>query len=112
MSYGIRKTFYQGKLWRRITKEVWLKQNCLCSICHRPVYVSGITNFIPKENRLTGIVHHKTHLDDINVYEDDVAINFDNLTGVCKDCHENLHHQDQVTRPEYEFDEDGNLISR
>ena len=110
MSYGVRQSFYKSRLWKETKKEIWYKQNCLCAICHKPVYVDGISNYIPREKRRTGIVHHKEHLTDINVYDDNIAINIDNLVGVCKDCHERLHHQDQVTRLGYSFDEEGNLI--
>lgn len=111
MSYGIRQDFYQSKLWKRCKKEVWLKQNLLCAKCNKPVYVDGISEWIPKEKRRTGIVHHIEHLNDINVYDENVSINIDNLIGLCKDCHEKEHHTDISTRNGYSFDEYGNLIS-
>ena len=110
MSYGVRKNFYNSKVWKRVRRNVWLKQNCLCYECKKPVYVDGITDWIPKENRRTGIVHHKEHLSDMNITDDEITINEDNLIGVCKDCHERLHHQDISTRIGYVFDEYGNLI--
>lgn len=111
MSQGLRRKFYTSRLWKSVKQEIWLRQNCLCDICHKPVYVDGISKWIPKENRRTGIVHHKEHLTDFNLDDDNIAINPDNLVGVCKDCHEQLHHQDQVTRLGYSFDEEGNLIN-
>lgn len=110
MSYGIRKDFYNSKVWKTLKKDIWLRQNCLCGICYKPVYVDGISKWIPKDQRRTGIVHHKEHLNDINVYDDNISINPDNLIGVCKDCHELIHHQDQVVRKGYSFDENGNII--
>lgn len=112
MSYGVRKDFYNSKVWKTVRKNIWLKQNCLCAICGKPVYVSGITEYVPKENRRIGIVHHKEHLDNTNVYDDNITINEDNLIGVCKECHEELHHQDIANRIGYSFDEDGNLIKK
>lgn len=112
MSYGVRKQFYNSKVWKQVRKNIWLKQNCLCANCGKPVYVDGISEYIPKENRRTGIVHHINELDDSNVYDDNVTINENNLIGLCKDCHELEHHKDQVTRLDYIFDEDGNLVSR
>lgn len=111
MSYGIRQEFYNSKVWKRAKQQIWLKQNCLCAICYKPVYVDGISQYIPKEQRRTGIVHHKVHLDDTNVYDENIALNIDNLIGVCKDCHEAIHHTDQVTRKGYMFDEYGNIVS-
>lgn len=112
MSYGVRKDFYNSKLWRTCKNEVWLKQNLLCGICGKPVYVSGISEYIPKENRRTGIVHHKEHLTDHNVFDDNISINIDNLIGLCKECHEQVHHTDIAKRNNVEFDENGNLVSR
>lgn len=111
MSYGVRKEFYQSKAWKDCRKEVWLKQNLLCGICNRPVYVDGISPYTPKKNRRTGIVHHIEHLNDNNVYDDNVTLNINNLIGVCKECHEKEHHTDVATRKGYSFDEYGNLIS-
>lgn len=111
MSYGVRKDFYQSKAWKDCKKEVWLKQNLLCGICNRPVYVDGISQYIPKQYRRTGIVHHKEHLNDTNIYDDNVTLNINNLIGVCKECHEKEHHTDIAVRKGYTFDEFGNLIS-
>lgn len=110
MSYGDRRKFYTSKLWTKVKNQVWLKQYCLCAICGKPVYISGISEYIPKDKRRTGIVHHKEHLNDINVFDDNIALNDDNLIGVCKECHEQLHHKDISTRNGYSFDEYGNLI--
>ena len=111
MSYGIRQDFYQSKAWKNCRKEVWLKQNLLCGICGKPVYVKGLSEEIPKEYRRTGIVHHKEHLNNENVYDDNVSLNIDNLIGVCLECHNSIHAEHNSTRPEYEFDELGNLVS-
>ena len=75
MSYGNRYKFYQSKVWKDVRKTIWLKQNLLCAICHKPVYVDGISEYIPKANRRTGIVHHKEYLDDTNVYDTNITLN-------------------------------------
>lgn len=112
MSYGERKKFYKSKLWEKVKTQVWLKQYCVCAICGTPVYVAGINDYIPKSKRITGIVHHKEHLNDINVNDYNITCNEDNLIGVCKYCHEHICHNDGTTRDEYTFDENGNLIER
>ena len=109
MSYGIRKQFYQSKAWQDVRKVVWLKQNLLCNRCHKPVYVDGISEYIPKDNRRTGIVHHKIYLDEVNIYDKDITLDINNLEGLCKDCHEIEHHKGQAIRKNYYFDEEGNL---
>lgn len=106
------RSFYKSKAWNNVKNNVWLKQNLLCARCGKPVYVSGISDYIPKEKRTKGIVHHKIHLDGINVYDDNIALNEDNLEGLCIDCHNKEHNPITSTREEYEFDEEGNLIKK
>lgn len=111
MDYGVRRIdFYRSKAWEKVRLNVWLKQNCLCARCGKPVYVRGISPQIPKEKQLKGIVHHKIHLDNINVYDDNIALNEDNLEGLCVICHNRLHNPITSTREEYAFDEYGNLV--
>ena len=110
MSYGVRKEFYNSKAWKTVRKNIWLKQNCLCARCYKPVYVDGISEWIPKDQRRTGIVHHIEYLNDTNIEDDNITLNEDNLIGICKECHEKEHHQDIATRKGYEFDSYGNLI--
>lgn len=107
-----RQEFYQTKAWKQIRKNIWLKQSCLCNRCHRPVYVNGISEYIPKDKRLKGIVHHKEYLTDINFNDDSIALNEDNLEGLCIDCHNKEHFNTGVTRNDVMFDEEGNLILR
>lgn len=110
MSYGVRKDFYNSKAWKQVKNNIWIKQHLLCNRCHKPVYVDGLSDYLPKDKRRTGIVHHKIYLNNSNVYDDSIALDEKNLEGICKDCHELEHHQDQVTRDEYAFDELGSLI--
>lgn len=112
MSYGIRKDFYNSKLWKQVRRNVWLKQNLLCAKCGKPVYVDGISDYLPKEKRRTGIVHHKIWLDDTNIYDENITTNEDNLIGVCKECHEKEHHDNMSCRKDVMFDDEGNLIKR
>lgn len=111
MSYGVRQKFYKSKLWQQVKNNVWLKQSCLCAICGRPVYVSGISEYLPKEKRTTGIVHHKEHLTETNIFDENITINEDNLIGVCKWCHEHkCHNECKAKRDTIDFDENGNVI--
>ena len=110
MSYGIRKDFYHSKAWNKVKTTIWLKQNLLCARCHKPVYVDGLSDWLPKKQRRTGIVHHKIYLDNNNIYNDNITLNERNLEGLCKQCHEEEHHQDVANRKEYIFDDNGNLI--
>ena len=112
MSYGIRKDFYQSKAWKQVRKNVWIKQHLLCAICNMPVYVDGLSDYLPKEKRRTGIVHHKVWLDNNNIEDDNITLNEDNLIGICKECHEKEHHANMSCRKDMMFDEDGYIIKR
>ena len=112
MSSGARRYFYNSKLWNNVRKNVWIKQNLLCAVCGKPVYVDGISEYLPKEKRRTGIVHHKIWLDNNNINDDNITINEDNLIGVCKECHEKIHHSNMSCRKDMMFDDDGNIIPR
>ena len=104
-----RTQFYYSKAWKQVRKSIWLKQYCLCGICKRPVYVDGISDYLPKDKRLKGIVHHIEHLNESNVFNDSITINESNLIGLCIDCHNKIH-GDSPTRNDLTFDEYGNLI--
>ncbi len=112
MSQGARRDFYQSKAWKRVRLNVWRKQNCLCFNCGLPCYVDGLSDYIPKEQRRTGIVHHIEHLNEENVFEQEIALDESNLVGLCKDCHEREHHIANATREGLTFDEEGNLVKK
>ena len=112
MSYGVRKEFYNSKVWKDTKNNVWLKQHLLCNRCGKPVYVDGISEWIPKDKRRIGIVHHIIYLNDTNVYDDSIALDENNLEGICKECHEEEHHQDIAKRKDYMFNEDGELVKK
>lgn len=104
-----RKRFYNSTMWRNITKYVWLKQNCLCYKCGQPVYIYGISDPNTSYKR-RGIIHHKEHLTEVNLADENIALNEENLVGLCVSCHSKAHAIGQGTRKGYTFDEEGNLI--
>ena len=113
MASKSRQSFYNSKAWKDMRKYIWLKQSCLCARCHRAVYVDGISDYIPKEKRLVGIVHHEEYLNDFNILDDSIALNEDLLKGICIDCHNEEHNLGSgVTKKDVMFDENGNLIPK
>ena len=108
-----RQSFYNSKAWKDIRKYIWLKQSCLCARCYRAVYVDGISEWLPKNKRLIGIVHHKEYLNNENIYDDNIALNEENLEGICIDCHNEEHYKGTgSTKNDVMFDDKGNLIER
>ena len=109
---SIDESFYKSKAWNQVRLNVWRKQYCLCNRCNKPVYVRGLSDWIPKEKRVKGIVHHKTYLNATNVYDDNIALNEENLEGLCIDCHNKEHDSKGILRDGYLFDDNGNLIKK
>lgn len=107
-----RKDLYKSKAWKDIRTYIWLKQNCLCARCGRPVYVSGISEYLPKEKRLKSIVHHKEYLNDINYLDETIAYDENNLEGLCIDCHNEEHFKSEIIRKDLMFDELGQVIQK
>jgi len=104
-----RYKFYHSKAWKQAKNEIWYRQNLLCNRCHRPVYVDGLSMYVPKEKRLKGIVHHKEYITDENIYDDNITLNIDNFEGLCIDCHNEEHFKLDTLRDGYVFDEYGQL---
>ena len=107
----MRKDFYNTKAWKRNRTAYAISQHCICERCGRPVYVSGVNEFLPKDKRLRYIVHHKIHLDETNYTDDSVALDWNNLELLCIDCH-TQEHMEMATKDDVMFDEQGNLIKR
>lgn len=106
-----RQEFYNTRAWKDVRKAYALSKHCQCERCGRYVYVSGLTQYLPKDKRLKSIVHHKEYLNNDNVYDDKIALDESNLELLCIDCH-NQEHFLEATRKGLMFDELGNLIER
>lgn len=86
---------YSSKAWKETRRAYRKSVGGLCEICLK----KGI--YKPGE-----IVHHKIHLTPDNVNDPAVALNWNNLQLVCRDCHAELHGE---TR-RYKVDELGRVI--
>ena len=74
------KEFYASKAWKDCRKAYRQYRKGLCERClEKGIYKPG------------EIVHHKIHLTPFNIHDPDVALSFDNLMLVCRDCHAALH---------------------
>ena len=108
---SINPNFYKTKLWEQVRKSYALSKFCICERCNKPVYVDGITEYIDKENRIKGIVHHKEHLNQENYIRPEISYDENNLELLCIECHNKEHFDNSILRDGYIFDEDGNLVS-
>lgn len=95
--------FYKSPAWRRARKAyVDLRKSVdggLCEECR---------------TELGYIVHHKKELTPQNIHNPEIALSFDNLEFVCKNCHEKIHgYCGQETRKNRcFFDENGDVVPR
>ena len=80
MAKAYAKAFYSSKTWQDCRNEYAKRRNHLCEDClRRGIYRPG------------EIVHHKIELDPINIERPEVALNFDNLELLCRECHAKRH---------------------
>lgn len=101
--------FYHSKEWKRTRQEymdipVETKAGIcppgMCEMC----FERG--KLVPAE-----IVHHIEFLSPENINEPSVRSGFCNLMRVCRDCHAEIHYNDDCSSRVY-FDEDGNIVKR
>ncbi len=88
--------FYNSKKWRKLSEVYKDYKDNKCERCGNDV-------------ELSKIVHHKIHLDDTNINDANITMNFDNLELVCRTCHNQEHFAKQPSA-ESKFDCDGDLI--
>ena len=89
-----RKQFYSSKAWQDCRNAYAKSKRNLCEVClSKGLYKYG------------EIVHHKTHLNDDNFSDPSVAMNWDNLQLLCRDCHAKMH-----TDKRYKVDEMGRVF--
>lgn len=87
--------FYKSKAWLKCRKAYI---DSVCGICER----------CGKPGK---IVHHKTYLNEKNINDPSVSLNFTNLEYLCQDCHntEHMERENALVRGGLNFDEKGNL---
>lgn len=87
--------FYNSRAWKDCRKAYAASVSHLCERClKRGIYKPG------------AIVHHKIHLTPETINDPSIALSFDNLELLCRDCHALAH------KPEKRFrvDELGRVI--
>lgn len=72
--YG-NEAFYNSKKWRRVSAAYLSSKHYLCERCGKPAQ----------------ICHHKKWLNESNVNNPEIALNFENLEALCIDCHNAEH---------------------
>jgi len=90
-----RKQFYSSKTWQDCRNAYYKSKGGLCELClAKGLYNPGV------------IVHHKTHLTPQNYNDPSIALDFNNLQLLCRDCHARQHKAEK----RYKVDELGRVI--
>lgn len=93
------KAFYKSRAWKDCRDAYARSVRGLCEIClEKGVYKPGV------------IVHHKRHLCPENISDPTVALDWNNLQLVCRDCHAQLHNDGGARR--FTVDEMGRVTAR
>ena len=102
------RPFYRSKEWQTVRQFCLRRDNYLCVKCYAPAEE----------------VHHKIHLTMDNIFDNDVALNPQNLICLCRDCHFAIHKEDKLKGikdnkkvindcdDDMEFDANGYLIPK
>lgn len=90
--------FYKRQEWKNCRAAYISSVGGLCERC----LSNGLYN--PAK-----IVHHKIYLNEDNIKEPSITLNWDNLEALCQDCHNNEHLKSQAKR-RYIIDADGIVV--
>ena len=75
MAKAFARKFYSSKAWQDCRNEYAKRQHFLCEDClRRGIYKPGT------------IVHHKIEIDPVTIEKPEIALNFNNLELLCRDC--------------------------
>jgi 5-methylcytosine-specific restriction endonuclease McrA len=93
------REFYSSKAWKSCREAYKKKIGGLCEEClKRGMYT-------PVEE-----IHHKIWLTPDNINDPNITLNFDNLKGLCRECHRAEHEKREPTR--YTVDDRGRVTVR
>ena len=80
MAKAFARKFYSSKAWQDCRNEYAKRRHYLCEDClRRGIYKPGV------------IVHHKIEIDPITIEHPEIALSFDNLELLCRECHAMRH---------------------
>lgn len=109
MAKDFAKVFYNSKAWKQCRSSYIRSVHGLCERCVK----EGIRK---KDGTIpTGdIVHHKIHLNEMNINDPSITLNHNNLEYLCLECH-NKHHnfnreKRTATRSGFKFNSKGELV--
>lgn len=94
MAREFSRKFYKSKAWKQCREYIFNKYHGLCNKCGAP----------GEE------VHHVTWLSPKNIDDPEITLGEDNLVLLCRNCHVAIHRKVNVTKGEYKFNDNGELV--
>ena len=92
--------FYKSKAWQQTRNAYAASKKGLCEIClAKGIYKPGV------------IVHHKRHLNPETIKNPYIALSWNNLQLVCRECHAEIHAGTHRNGMRYYFAENGDVIT-
>lgn len=98
MAREFAKQFYGSQVWRDTRTAYKKSVGGLCERCLKRGLI-----------RPAVIVHHKVYIDEKNINDPNVVLNWDNLEALCADCHALEHN---ATEKRFVVDEFGRVKAR
>jgi hypothetical protein len=98
--------FYNSPLWRKVSAIYKRQQHCICERCHN----RKVADAIKKGKKPKYIVHHKIHITEANIHDQDITLNKDNLQLLCIYCHNEVHGDTTACVRGMKFDANGHII--
>lgn len=98
MARDFAKSFYSSKRWQDCRNGYARSVGFLCENClRRGIYKPG------------DIVHHRIEIDPVTISNPEVALNWNNLELLCRECHAEAHDSRKKDR-RYIIGADGKII--
>jgi len=98
MAKDFAKAFYSSKRWQDCRNGYARSVSYLCENClRRGIYKPG------------EIVHHRIEIDPVTINNPEVALNWDNLELLCRECHAEAHDERKKDR-RYIIGTDGKIF--
>lgn len=90
--------FYKSNAWKECRKAYAKSKGNLCERCYaKGLYNPGV------------IVHHRVYLNEQNINNPNIALGWDNLELLCRDCHAKEHYPNERR---YTIDEYGRVLPK
>lgn len=101
MARKFAKKFYRSQAWVSTRNAYFNLRHGLCERCKRKgIYTAG------------EIVHHIKPLTPANIDIPAIALGFDNLELLCRQCHADMHADKEPIEQRVAFDSEGNVVRK